>query len=233
MKKFDPTGTNSTRRAEQESVPGSEKRRADLELVHGGATPESDEEMLIRACQRGDQEAMETLYRTYAPKTHAFLIRIVGPYNRSLEDMVHDVFIEVLKSIKRFRFESKFTTWLYKLTMRVTLRNRTRLQRETRRLQEMASVDGLTEPAPSPVSELLKEERNARLWKLLGHLPEEKRVALILAEAEGLSAQEIAEITGAKLETVYSRLHYARKILYEKLVKDRYFRDEDAQGESE
>jgi len=227
MKKIPPTGTNYVRRVEAKDASTSGKGHAFLELVKGGATYEIDEEMLIRACQRGDQEAMEILYKTYAPKAFAFLTRIVGPYHRSLEDMVHDVFLEVLKSIKRFRFESKFTTWLYKLTIRVTLRNRMKLQRETKRIQELSSGDAPAGPFPSPITALLQEERNARLWKLLNHLPEEKRVALILSEAEGLSAQEIAEITDSKIETVYSRIHYARKVLYEKLVKDRYFNDEE------
>jgi len=185
---------------------------------------EEEEKMLIMACQRGDQAALESLYRHYAPRTYAFLGRILGPHSESLDDVVHDVFIEVLKSIKRFKFKSKFSTWLYRITVRVSLRGITKKREEARRLREVPPP-GPDSNEPSPAQALLDRERNARLWNMLKDLPEAKRVAIVLAEAEGLSAQEISEITGARVETVYSRVFYARKALLEKMVKDEYFRE--------
>lgn len=218
MKETKPEGTNVFRR--EKNDPPGDKPLPSLELLK---KPESwmEDEELIRACQRGDRRSMELLYRQYAPRTHAFLGRIMGPDRSLLDDLVHDVFLEVMKSIKRFKFQSKFSTWLYSVTVRVANRHRRRKILEKAKLKVLSPSDLHATP-PTPVKAMIERERNDYLWGLLKNLSESKRVALVLAEAEGLSAQEVADITGARIETVYSRLHYARKEIMESILLDGY-----------
>ena len=141
--------------------------------------------------------------------------RLGGP-GIDAEDAAQEVFMVVARKLDTFDSTSLITTWLYGITLNVvrSLRRRARI----RRLFEL----GQSEEAKSDVpvrsldcAEVLDAHRIA--YAILDKLAPKKREAFILAEFEGLSCEEIAALTDSKTETIWSRLHYARKEFAERL----------------
>ena len=92
---------------------------------------------LVARCQRGDKEALGELYRLYRAEVARNLHRMLGPGRGDLEDVLQEVFIEVFRSIGRFRGDAKLTTWLYRVCVNVALQ---RLRKRKRRA-EVSSED--------------------------------------------------------------------------------------------
>jgi len=120
------------------------------------------------------------------------------------EDAAQDVFLKAYKSLARFRQDSGFYTWLYKIACRTCsdLR-RSRARKPTEFLSETIS-----DPHPSAESQAVSEEL---LFRILDGLSEEARTVLVLREMDGLSYEEIANVLGCSVEAVKSRLRRARE----------------------
>src|SRR5262245_50015376 len=97
---------------------------------------------LVERCKAGDREALGELYRRYRPEVTRNLYRMLGPGRGDLEDVLQEVFIEVFRSISRFRGDAKLTTWLYRVCINVALQR----LRKRKRLAEVSGQD-LAEPA--------------------------------------------------------------------------------------
>ena len=150
----------------------------------------------------------------------ARLARNVAGPRSDLDDIVQEVFIQVLRSIGSFQGESKFTTWLYRLTVNVTLQYvKARRNRVMPYLQVEESRD-LKAASPSPEIEAWDRERWSILSGILDTLPEKKRVVFVLHEIEGLDAGEIAGVLGIPTLTVRTRLFYARREVYDRLARN-------------
>jgi RNA polymerase sigma-70 factor (ECF subfamily) len=158
---------------------------------------------------------LEDVYRDHFDFVYRQASRLGGP-GIDAEDAAQEVFMVVARKLDTFDSTSLITTWLYGITLNVvrSLRRRARI----RRLFEL----GQTEEGKSEVpvrsvdrAEVLDAHRIA--YAILDKLAPKKREAFILAEFEGLSCEEIAQLTGSKTETIWSRLHYARKEFAERL----------------
>src|SRR3954464_9564106 len=98
---------------------------------------------LVARCQKGDKDALGELYRLYRAEVARNLHRMLGPGRIDLEDVLQEVFIEVFRSIARFRGDAKVSTWLYRVCVNVALQ---RLRKRKRRNE--VSTDDVAEPAP-------------------------------------------------------------------------------------
>jgi RNA polymerase sigma-70 factor (ECF subfamily) len=136
-----------------------------------------------------------------------------------VEDVVQEVFLQVHKSLKDFRFGSRFSTWLYRVTVNVVL-----MQRRSARSRPVFvdTVDSLTPPdeALLPDEQAARVRRVEALFRLLNRLSDKKRVVYVLHELEGHSPTEIAKIVGAPILTVRTRLFYARRELAQLLHEE-------------
>ena len=159
--------------------------------------------------------SLEDVYRDHFDFVFRQAARLGGP-GIDAEDAAQEVFMVVARKLETFDATSLITTWLYGITLNVvrSLRRRARI----RRLFEL----GQTEERKSDVPvrsvdrvEVLDAHRIA--YAVLDKLAPKKREAFILAEFEGLSCEEIAQLSGSKTETIWSRLHYARKEFAERL----------------
>jgi RNA polymerase sigma-70 factor, ECF subfamily len=179
-----------------------------------GPTAQPD---LVARCQRGEKEALGELYRLYRAEVARNLHRMLGPGRGDLEDVLQEVFIEVFRSIARFRGDAKITTWLYRLCVNVALQ---RLRKRKRRAE--VSGDSVTERVTdeTPERELDNRRRLEAVYRILDELSPKKRVVFILHEIEGREPKEIAGIVGAPVLTVRTRLHYARKEFYARAASD-------------
>jgi RNA polymerase sigma-70 factor, ECF subfamily len=166
---------------------------------------------LVTRCQGGDAAAFKELFRAHRSDVARLVHRMLGP-TPDLEDVVQEVFLQVHRSIKDFRGQARFSTWLYRVTVNVVLMHR----RSAR--SRPVFVDA-PEGHVAPDARSLPDEQVARLTRirafqrLLGRLSDKKRTVFILHEIEGVPPAEISEIVGAPVLTVRTRLFYARREL--------------------
>ncbi len=160
--------------------------------------------------------ALEDVYRDHFDFVYRQAARLGGP-GLDAEDAAQEVFMVVARKLDTFDSSSLITTWLYGITLNVvrSLRRRARI----RRLFELGQSDEAKSDVPVRSvdrAEVLDAHRIA--YAILDKLAPKKREAFILAEFEGLSCEEIAQLTDSKTETIWSRLHYARKEFAERLA---------------
>ena len=178
--------------------------------LHAVADPAAQPDLVAR-CQRGEKEALGELYRLYRADVSRNLHRMLGPGRGDLEDVLQEVFIEVFRSIARFRGDAKITTWLYRVCVNVALQ---RLRKRKRLAEVPADEVAESVSEETPERGLDSRRRLDAVYQILDHLSPKKRVVFVLHEIEGREPKEIAGIVGAPVLTVRTRLHYARKEFY-------------------
>ncbi|BDP40067.1 ECF RNA polymerase sigma factor SigM [Deinococcus aetherius] len=167
----------------------------------------TDAELVLLAAHPGPRReaAFEALVRRHAPRVHRLASGLVGP--GTADDVVQEVFISVDRNLGGFRAEAQFSTWLHRVTLNAC--HRLLAARVHLPLDEAPEP-----PAPhSPVRAGEQADLRARLARALAQLPPEQREAVSLRELSGLDYAEIAEVTGAEVGTVKSRIHRGRAAL--------------------
>lgn len=189
----------------------------------GSSCPDT---VLIRAVQAGDMAAFDELVLKYKDRLFNLVYWFLGDY-QDANDCAQETFIKVFKSIKKFRFESAFSTWLYRIAIN-TCKNKIkssayRWKKKTVSLETSnSSKNGnpfseIVNGSPTPVVALEKKERMMRIQKAINSLPEEQNKVVVLRDIQGLSYQDISDITGLNLGTVKSRLARGRLALKSRL----------------
>mgnify|MGYP001095775445 CR=1 FL=1 len=171
-----------------------------------------EDEALLRRAAAGDAAAFREIFLRHRHDVARLVYRMLSA-PADLEDVVQEVFVQVFRSLKDFRGQSKFSTWLHRVTVNVVLMHR-RSARSRPVLTEEAPSDLVADDRqPLPDEEAERCERMRAFQRLLGRLAEKKRIVFVLHELEGLAPVEIAEIVGAPVLTVRTRLFYARREL--------------------
>lgn len=155
---------------------------------------------------------LEEVYRDHFDFVFRQAMRLGGP-GIDAEDAAQEVFMVVARKLHTFDATSLVTTWLYGITLNVVRAQRRRLR--IRRLFELGEDKSEVPVRSVDRAEVLDAHRIA--YEILDKLAPKKREVFILAEFEGLSCEEIARLCDTKTETVWSRLHYARKEFSERL----------------
>ena len=210
--------------------------KASSELLKGGLEPsmpavsgsEPDDLSLVRRCQAGDQRAFDELVAKYRTRVYAMIYHLVHN-EQDAWDLAQDGFLKAWKSLDKFRFQSSFYTWLYRIMTNVAidwLR-----KKQIQGTQEFDDTVGLHEiepgsdlapkSEPHPIKTLERGEVRQRIDAAIAKLSPEHRTVILLKEMEDLQYHEIAETVGCSIGTVMSRLFYARKKL-QSLLKDVY-----------
>lgn len=189
-----------------------------LSLV-GAARPVSADDDVVTRASRGDREAFRSLYTRHRGDVARLVHRMLGP-TADVDDVVQEVFVQVHRSLKDFRGQSKFTTWLHRVTVNVVLMHR-RAARSRPVLSEETPQD-LTADQESvlPDEDAERRARVRAFARLLDRLPEKKRIVFVLHELEGVPPHEIATIVDAPVLTVRTRLFYARRELEEMIASE-------------
>lgn len=177
------------------------------------AVLEPDE--MVARCQRGDGEAFRQLFLRHRAEVARLVFRMVGP-RAELEDIIQEVFLQVHRSLKDFRGQSKFTTWLHRVTVNVVLMHR-RAAKSRPQLVAPHTEDVHVDSRISPDEDVARLERMRAFRRVIDQLAEKKRTVFLLHELEGLSPADISQIVGAPVLTVRTRLFYARRELAEML----------------
>lgn len=174
----------------------------------------------------GNERAFEFLFDKYREKVYAVAFRFVRSKEDAL-DVCQEVFLRVHHGLRGFKTDSKFFTWLYRITVNRAIDfSRARKARRTVEL-DATSATGESfadtkedENSPDPQDVLARKEVAARLLEAVAALSTKHRAVFVLHAMEGCSYKQIAEVVGCSLGTVMSRLFYARKKLQAVLSPD-------------
>jgi len=189
---------------------------------------DQDQELIGRFLA-GDEGAFNRLVLSYQNRVYGLCWRMMSN-SEEAEEVAQEVFITVYKSLPDFRGDSRFSTWLYRVTVNHCKNRMKYLGR--RKYYQSESFDGPVETEEGemvkqiadehldPLDRLEQKETQALVQKKLNELEEEQKAVLLLRDIEGLSYQEIAEILDLREGTVKSRIHRARLELKEKLGKE-------------
>jgi RNA polymerase sigma-70 factor (ECF subfamily) len=170
-----------------------------------------ESEALIVRCQGGDLAAFTELFRRHQQQVARLVVRL-GARSADLEDLVQEVFVQVHRSLPDFRGQSRFSTWLYRVTVNVVLMHR-RSQRSRPVLTDALPWGTEHTDQLLPDDEVSRQRRVAALYRLLDRLSDKKRAVFVLHELEGLAPADISKVVGAPVLTVRTRLFYARREL--------------------
>lgn len=174
--------------------------------------PVNDElRALITEAQDGSVRAFELLIASHMPAVRRFARAFVAS-DADVDDLTQEALVKVYKSLRSFRFQSAFKTWLYSVVRNVFFdATRSRAGRE-RTLEEPLEVEHARAPSDAvPADEgIARAEEKERLWRALRALPAEFRTAVVLFDVEGHSYEEVAAIEGVPVGTVKSRLSRGR-----------------------
>ncbi len=174
----------------------------------------SDEQQLIRQAQRGDVNAFNTLVLAYQDRLYNAAYRIMGD-PASASDITQEAFITAYRRLETYRGGS-FRAWLLRIVTNTSYDElRRRQRRPATSLDDLSGVDSDDEPPipdnnPSPEQSVQQSELHHAIQDCINALGSDQRAVLVLSDVEELSYQEIAEIVGATLGTVKSRLSRAR-----------------------
>ena len=177
----------------------------------------SDETLMLQYA-KGDAAAFETLYRRYKDAMYRYLLRQCQN-SATAEELFQDVWLRIVNARQNYTVKASFRTWLYQIAHNRLIDHYRR--QNTKKLESYLDSEILentaTTEANDPQRIVNGQQQAAHLIELIADLPEAQREAFLLKEETGMTLDEIAAATGAKSETVKSRLRYAFKRLREKM----------------
>ncbi len=183
----------------------------------------SREAALVSRCAAGDEVACTELVTEHQRMVYHLALHMLGDHEEAL-DLSQEVFLNVFRTIGRFRGQSALKTWIYRIVINQA-RNRLRWWKRRHRseqvsLDERLEVEGNLPPAGDahdPHRICRQRELAARIWDALARLPFDQRTVVVLREIDGLSYDEIAFSLDVAVGTVKSRLTRARAALRSQL----------------
>jgi RNA polymerase sigma-70 factor (ECF subfamily) len=171
----------------------------------------------------GHDAALSELMHRYGEPLFRYLVRALQNESEAA-DLAEEAFVRVYQNAHRFDPCQKFSTWLYAIASNL-VRDRFRWRTRHPEVSADAASDfeeswlhGLPDRNPEPGESLESAERAEAVRRAIAALSEDLQIPLILAEYEGLSHAEIAEITGGTAKSVEMRIYRARKLLRERLA---------------
>jgi RNA polymerase sigma-70 factor, ECF subfamily len=167
------------------------------------------EHVLILRCQIGDREALAELINRYLPPLRYFISHL-SENTEMTEDIVQDTWVSVIRKIHTLRNIDAFPTWIYRIA-----RNKAYQQLRIKKRRSEFN-ENMIVPDESPERELRVEDA-ALIHTSLKELPPEHREVLVLRFMEQMSYQQIADVQNCNLNTIKSRIYYAKLALKRKM----------------
>jgi len=179
-------------------------------LARPAAPPpaEQDDDLLARH-QAGEPDAFAAIYRAHSVAVYRRLSRILGPVPER-EDLTQDVFLALHKTLPRFRGESQLSTLIHRIAINRACDYLRRRARRPVNLVEGTFFDDIVGPASSPEVQSAAREDLVRVFTCLAKIKPKKRIAFLLRVVEGMSFDEIGQLTDAAPEAVAKRVQHAQ-----------------------
>jgi RNA polymerase sigma-70 factor (ECF subfamily) len=161
---------------------------------------------VLRKAQKGDERAFSLIVRAYETPVYNYVLRLVG--DRALaEDLTQEVFLRVYQGLPKFSLRSRFTTWMFQVTKNRVLDE---LRSMERRPRSFVALDDLP-PLEVVDAPFERVETIDALWRAVGNLNVDLKMALLLRDIVGMSYNEIADSLEITLATVKWRIFKARE----------------------
>ena len=180
------------------------------------------DKQLVARVQKGDKRAFDMLVLKYQYKVHAIVSRYIKDFDE-VNDVVQEAFIKAYRALAKFRGESQFYTWLYRIAVN-TAKNYLVARNRRPPASDVDAADAdyyeggdRLRDIDSPENLLYRDELEEVVDHAIRDLPEDLRTAVTLREFEGLSYEEIAEVMDCPVGTVRSRIFRAREAIDEKI----------------
>ena len=175
---------------------------------------------LVARWQAGDLAAFEALIKRHQPRIFRLLMRMLGNREEA-EDVAQEAFLSLHRHGHRFRYEARFSTFIYRVAANAALNRRRTLGRKNARIRQLRVRQQAGTDLPSaprdPESAAAGSQTQAAVQEALLRLPPDLRMATVLYDIEGLSYREISIVLDIPEGTVKSRIHRARNALRERL----------------
>lgn len=183
---------------------------------------EPTDAQLVRRVQKGDKGAFDLLVLKYQHKIVNLVMRYVRDPDQAL-DITQEAFLKAYRALPRFRGESAFYTWLYRIAVN-TAKNYLAAQRRRPMDIELDMQDpeqfelhAKLKETDTPEGVILRQELSETVQRAIEALPEDLRTAIILRELDGMSYEEIAQTMECPVGTVRSRIFRARDAIGKKI----------------
>jgi RNA polymerase sigma-70 factor (ECF subfamily) len=190
--------------------------------VQGGVSEANVDQLLVERVQKGDKRAFDLLIQKYQHRIVSLVSRYVSDPSEA-QDVAQEAFIKAYRAIKRFRGDSAFYTWLYRIAINtaknwIVAKNRRPPSSDIDAVDaEQYGISDRLRETSTPENELLREEIERTVFATIASLPEDLRTAIMLREMDGMSYEEIATTMECPIGTVRSRIFRAREAIDEKL----------------
>ena len=184
---------------------------------------------VIEACKKGDPDGFADLIRLSNREVYGLAFRITGN-PEDAADVAQDTYIKLLRSIKQFRGDSKFSTWLYRVTSSVAISHMRRKSRRTGLDSPMEVEDWQALPAPGSADPAVASQQNSlreRLDEALNQLPPAYRAVVVMKDVYGFSLAEVGDQLGITEGAAKVRLFRARQRLRDVLHEDKITNDDE------
>ncbi len=184
--------------------------------------PDPSDEALLVAARAGDRGALEELLGRHQAQVYRFGMKMCRD-PEDAKDVLQDTLLSMARGVRDFRGASSLSTWLYTIARSFCIKKRRRgkfAPEEERSLDTDvgAEVKGLSHPAQAADEALAGKEVERALEQAIASLEPMYREVLLLRDAEGLTAPEVAEVLGVSAQAVKSRLHRARLVVRERVA---------------
>jgi len=180
------------------------------------------DELLVERVQQGDKRAFDLLINKYQHRIISLVGRYVSDPAEAM-DVAQEAFIKAYRAIDRFRGDSAFYTWLYRIAINTAKNWLVARKRRPPSTDidaadaEQYDIESRLKEQGTPENELLREEIKSTVFEAIAGLPDDLRTAIMLRELEGMSYEDIAVTMDCPIGTVRSRIFRAREAIDEKL----------------
>lgn len=185
-------------------------------------TAAETDQQLVAKVQKGDSRAFDLLVLKYQHKIFGLISRYVHDADE-VQDVAQEAFIKAYRALPRFRGDSAFYTWLYRIAINtaknwIVARNRRPPASDIDAVDaELYGMSDRLKESSTPENEMQREEIERTVYDTIAALPEDLRTAIMLREMDGMSYEEIATTMECPIGTVRSRIFRAREAIDEKL----------------
>ena len=186
-------------------------------------TEPTDQQLVLRV-QKGDKRAFDLLVLKYQYKVHAIVGRFIRD-SHEVSDVTQEAFIKAYRALPRFRGDSQFYTWLYRIAVN-TAKNYLVARSRRPPLSDVDLADAeyysgsdRLKDVGTPENQLFRDELEAVINTAIEELPEDLRTAVTLREYEGLSYEDIAAVMNCPVGTVRSRIFRGRESIDSRVLQ--------------
>jgi len=180
------------------------------------------DQLLVERVQKGDMRAFDLLIKKYQHRIISLVARYVSDQSEA-QDVAQEAFIKAFRAIDRFRGDSAFYTWLYRIAINtaknwlVARKRRPPATDIDAADAEQYDMESRLKEQGTPENEMMREEIKRTVFDTISELPDDLRTAIMLREMEGMSYEDIALTMDCPIGTVRSRIFRAREAIDEKL----------------